>query len=71
MQPLMNMITFTARDRARIVDLHSHIADAIEAGDGPAAVTGLADLESETRNLAADVFSAKTTSPPSARPAPA
>jgi GntR family transcriptional regulator, transcriptional repressor for pyruvate dehydrogenase complex len=71
MQPLMNMITFTARDRARIVDLHSKIADAVEAGDGPAAVTGLADLESETRNLAADVFRAKTTSHTANRPTPA
>jgi GntR family transcriptional repressor for pyruvate dehydrogenase complex len=71
MQPLMNMITFTARDRARIVDLHSKIADAVEAGDGPAAVTGLADLESETRHLAADVFRAKTTSHTAKRPTPA
>lgn len=56
MQPLMNMITFSARDRARIVHLHSTIADAIEAGDGPAATQGLTDLESETRRLATDVF---------------
>ena len=30
MQPLMNMITFTARDRARIIALHTGIADAAE-----------------------------------------
>lgn len=70
MQPLMNMITFTARDRARIVGLHSQIADAIEAADGPAAVKGLADLESETRKLAADVFSAKTKPHAATRPRP-
>lgn len=68
MQPLMNMITFTGRDRDRIIGLHNQIADAIEAGDGPAAVNGLADLESETRKLAADVFSAKTTSHAATRP---
>ncbi|ANP38795.1 MULTISPECIES: FadR/GntR family transcriptional regulator [Rhodobacterales] len=59
MQPLMNMITFTARDRARIVDLHGRIADAIESGDGTAASEGLSDLEKETRKLASDVFAAR------------
>ncbi len=59
MQPLMNMITFSARDRAVITSLHARIADAIEGGDSPAAVSGLQDLETETRNLAADVFAAR------------
>lgn len=59
MQPLMNMITFTARDRARITALHAQIADAIEAADGLAAAAGLQDLEDETRKLAADVFAAR------------
>ena len=31
-EPLMNMITFPARSRERIVALHTRIADAIEAG---------------------------------------
>lgn len=62
MQPLMNMITFSARDRARIVDLHNTIADAIEACDGGAASQGLSDLEGETRSLAAAVFSARADS---------
>ncbi|OIQ30195.1 MAG: GntR family transcriptional regulator [Alphaproteobacteria bacterium MedPE-SWcel] len=56
MQPLMNMITFTARDRQSILALHSQIADAIESCDGAAAVAGLSALEEETRKLAADVF---------------
>ena len=30
-EPLMNMITFTARKREKIVDLHTKIADALEA----------------------------------------
>lgn len=59
MQPLMNMITFSARDRATITALHGRIADAIEVGDGAAAVAGLEDLEGETRKLAADVFAAR------------
>src|SRR6056297_3939783 len=32
MQPLMNMITFTARSREEIVTLHTRIADALDAG---------------------------------------
>ncbi|MFW8636577.1 FadR/GntR family transcriptional regulator [Cribrihabitans pelagius] len=59
MQPLMNMITFTARDRQAIVVLHQVIADAIEAGSGAAAAEGLQELERETRKLAADVFAAR------------
>ncbi|PCJ06649.1 MAG: GntR family transcriptional regulator [Rhodobacteraceae bacterium] len=59
MQPLMNMITFSARSREKIVSLHSQIADAIEAGDGGAATQGLTDLEVETRSLAASIFAAR------------
>lgn len=33
MHPLMNMITFTARDRAEIITLHTALADALEAHD--------------------------------------
>ena len=61
MQPLMNMITFTARSRERIVDLHRRIADAVEAGDGDGASLGLSDLESETQALAESVFAARKT----------
>ncbi|EAQ43548.1 transcriptional regulator, GntR family protein [Roseobacter sp. MED193] len=63
MQPLMNMITFSARDRARIVALHSQIVEAIDQRDGTAATDGLQALETETLNLAQKVFetrSAKT-----------
>jgi len=59
MQPLMNMITFTARSRERIVALHGAIADAIESGDETGARKGLSDLERETRDLAASVFAAR------------
>ena len=59
MQPLMNMITFTARDRAAIVDLHTAIADAIEARDAAAADIQLVALEAYTRKLARDVLAAR------------
>lgn len=59
MQPLMNMITFTARSREAIVALHTAIADAIEAGDGNAASDGLTALETETLTLAKSVFAAR------------
>jgi DNA-binding FadR family transcriptional regulator len=59
MQPLMNMITFTARDRARIVGLHTAIADALDAHDGDATANGLSALERETRSLAQSVFAAR------------
>lgn len=52
MQPLMNMITFTARDRARIVEMHDAIAAALEGRDGAAVEAGLSVLERETRALA-------------------
>lgn len=59
MQPLMNMITFTARDRARIVALHGDIADAIEAQDGVKTAQGLSALEGETLSLASGLFARK------------
>ncbi|MDW4496397.1 GntR family transcriptional regulator [Sulfitobacter sp. D35] len=56
MQPLMNMITFTARSRERIVALHRDIADAVASKDGPGAGDGLLALEAETLRLGRDVF---------------
>lgn len=61
MQPLMNMITFSARDRARIVAMHTDIADAVEASDGPAVEAGLTALEAETQALAITAFAARRT----------
>lgn len=58
-QPLMNMITFTARSREEIVGLHTRIADAIEAGDGAAADRALADLTAYTLTLAEQVRAAR------------
>ena len=59
MQPLMNMITFTARDRARIVEMHTVIADAVEARDGDAVEAGLTALEAETQALGESAFAAR------------
>ncbi len=59
MQPLMNMITFSARNRAEIVRLHTAIADASEARDGGAVAAALTELEVYTKTLAQSVFAAK------------
>jgi len=61
MQPLMNMVTFTARSRKEIIALHNRIADAIEAGDGAGADAVLDELASYTKALAAHVFADKET----------
>lgn len=58
MQPLMNMITFTARSREEIVILHTRIADALDAQDANAAETALHKLEAYTLHLGRDVMAA-------------
>ena len=65
MQPLMNMITFTARSREAIVALHVRIADALEEGEAEATVAALEDLETETLKLAKEVFAKRATRAPS------
>ncbi|WP_415403009.1 FadR/GntR family transcriptional regulator [Tateyamaria sp. SN3-11] len=59
MQPLMNMITFTARSREAIVALHTDIADAVEAQDAVTADATLIKLEAYTRELAHSVVTAR------------
>ncbi|MEQ8293665.1 MAG: FadR/GntR family transcriptional regulator [Roseovarius sp.] len=59
MQPLMNMITFTARSREAIVAFHTRIADAIEAGDSAAAETALEELAAYTLELGRGVMEAR------------
>ena len=58
-EPLMNMITFSARSRERIVALHTQIADAIETKDGTKADAALQALEAYTVTLARDVAARK------------
>ncbi len=64
MQPLMNMITFTARSRDAIVTLHTAIANAIEAHDGHKVNDTLIALERETQALAQSVFAARAARTP-------
>lgn len=52
MQPLMNMITYSQRDRAKIVDIHTDIADAIETNNADLADAGLSALAKYTLTLA-------------------
>ncbi len=59
MQPLMNMITFTARSRETIESLHTRIADALAAQDEDAADTALHELEAYTLTLGRDVMAAR------------
>ena len=59
MQPLMNMITFTARSREEIVTLHTAIADALETRDAATVERHLHALETYTSKLAHDVMAAR------------
>ncbi len=59
MQPLMNMITFTARSRAEIVGVHQRILDALSARDADAVTRALTRLEDYTKTLAHSVFAAR------------
>jgi GntR family transcriptional regulator, transcriptional repressor for pyruvate dehydrogenase complex len=59
MQPLMNMITFSARSREEIVALHTDIADAVEEQDAEKTDTALVKLEAYTRELAHNVVTAR------------
>ncbi|MCF2904165.1 GntR family transcriptional regulator [Octadecabacter sp. CECT 8868] len=57
-EPLMNMITFTARSRDHIVAMHTRIADALEASDAEIVDKLLAELADYTAELGQSVASA-------------
>lgn len=59
MQPLMNMITFTARSREKIIDLHTRIANAVETRDAQICDELLAALSDYTAELAENVRRAR------------
>ncbi len=59
MQPLMNMITFTARSREEIVGLHTELADALEGETPVLAEAALHKLEAYTLTLGQDVMAAR------------
>ncbi len=60
MQPLMNMITFTARSRSDIIGLHRAIVDALAARDGDQVAQVLTRLERLTLDLAARVLAGRS-----------
>ena len=59
MQPLMNMITFTARNREMIVGLHTRIADALDEKEPALADTALAELTAYTLQLGEESMAAR------------
>uniref|UniRef100_UPI0040472ACA FadR/GntR family transcriptional regulator n=1 Tax=Yoonia sp. TaxID=2212373 RepID=UPI0040472ACA len=59
MQPLMNMITFSARSRERIIGIHGQIADALAAHDGQKTDALLSELALYTEELARNVIDAR------------
>lgn len=60
MQPLMNMITFTARSRAEIVRLHETIVKGLERRQSKTVDAALAELETYTVTLGKSVLKAKS-----------
>lgn len=62
-EPLMNMITFTARSRDRIVGLHTRIADALEARDADQTVALLDTLADYTAELGQSVAAKRKDTP--------
>lgn len=59
MQPLMNMITFTARSREHIIALHTKIADFCDAGEGHAIDQTLEELAAYTLKLGQEMADKK------------
>ncbi len=59
MQPLMNMITFTQRNRDVIIGLHTRIADALEMKNSADADEALAELTAYTLTLGEEAMEAR------------
>ncbi len=59
MQPLMNMITFTARDRSEIIQWHQNLADALESQNPEQAEAEIDALRDYTIRLGRDVKAAR------------
>ncbi|MCR9114928.1 MAG: GntR family transcriptional regulator [Rhodobacteraceae bacterium] len=64
MQPLMNMITFTARSRGEIVGIHTRIADALEAHQAARVDEALRALEAYTLILGQNVMAERARKTP-------
>ena len=54
-EPLMNMVTFTARNREKIVAIHTRIADGLDQKDAAGVEEALIDLAEHTLELAQEV----------------
>ena len=63
MQPLMNMITYTTRSRARIVALHEALVAAIDAGKVKQAQSCMDELAGYTSELGAQARDARAPAP--------
>jgi DNA-binding FadR family transcriptional regulator len=63
-EPLMNMITFTARKREKIVAYHTAIADAVQARDAMGTEAALAALATHTLELAQEVADQRRSNAP-------
>lgn len=61
MQPLMNMITFTERSRAKIVAFHQNILDGLEAKNAQQVEADLTELQNYTISLAENVITRRAT----------
>lgn len=59
MQPLMNMITFTQRNRDVIIGLHTRITDALEMKNSADADEALAELTAYTLTLGEEAMEAR------------
>ncbi len=55
MQPLMNMITYTARSRAQIVALHTRLAEALAGGEPTEALATMDALAAYTLELGGQI----------------
>ena len=64
MQPLMNMITFSARSRVEILNIHARILLALDARDAAGLETELQALEDYTRALARRVLDRRAAARP-------
>lgn len=61
MQPLLNLVTYQARDRKVMADGHEEIAEAIEARDAKAAAAALNRLAAYVSGLAAGLLTRRAT----------
>ena len=60
MQPLMNMITFTARNRETIIAIHIELADHLDKGDALNVADRLNQLCDYTKALARKVIASRS-----------